>query len=293
MNYFGFVYIWRDKKNKMFYIGSHMGKLDDGYICSSLRMKRAYKKRNGDFKRRILYFLRENDKKILHINEQKWLQMIKPEEIGVKYFNLKRTANGGNLLEGFGEDKINEYKSKLRKSANRSKDHYSARPVYCDGIIYSTITDAKIALGFHPSRRLYSDAYPNFYFLDKGPPTEEAVLAESTRRKQGVENGVKARLKALLNTTKEWRLKKAAKAVATRKIKCPLIGKNISESLKKKPGRKLSIDGVIYEKARIAAEALGVKERCIRSRLRSRNFTSWFYLDDEFKNPNFDPNYPV
>lgn len=34
-NYTGFVYIWRDRKNKMFYIGSHMGKLDDGYIGSN------------------------------------------------------------------------------------------------------------------------------------------------------------------------------------------------------------------------------------------------------------------
>lgn len=31
----GFVYIWFDKKKNMFYIGSHWGHEQDGYICSS------------------------------------------------------------------------------------------------------------------------------------------------------------------------------------------------------------------------------------------------------------------
>ena len=37
----GFIYIWFDTKRKMYYIGCHVGKEDDGYICSS-----KWKKRN-------------------------------------------------------------------------------------------------------------------------------------------------------------------------------------------------------------------------------------------------------
>jgi hypothetical protein len=38
----------------MFYIGSHMGTLEDGYIGSNIRLQRAYNKRPEDFKRKIL-----------------------------------------------------------------------------------------------------------------------------------------------------------------------------------------------------------------------------------------------
>ena len=51
---YGFVYIWRDKKHNRFYIGSHWGTIDDGYVCSSTWMKRSYLRRPGDFKRKII-----------------------------------------------------------------------------------------------------------------------------------------------------------------------------------------------------------------------------------------------
>lgn len=37
----GFVYIWYDRKRKLYYIGSHKGNINDGYICSSNRMRNA------------------------------------------------------------------------------------------------------------------------------------------------------------------------------------------------------------------------------------------------------------
>jgi hypothetical protein len=84
---YGFVYIWYDRTRKMFYIGSHWGREDDGYICSSNRMRDAYRRRPDDFRkrdgtpnRRILmriYTSREN----LLAEEQYWLDMIKDEEL--------------------------------------------------------------------------------------------------------------------------------------------------------------------------------------------------------------------
>lgn len=84
----GFVYIWYDVKRKMFYLGSHWGAEDDGYICSSVRMKRAFKRRPADFKRRILN--RCAERTALLAEEQRWLQMIPDEHLGVKYYNLHR-----------------------------------------------------------------------------------------------------------------------------------------------------------------------------------------------------------
>lgn len=93
-DYFGFIYLWYDQKRKMFYIGSHMGHVDDGYICSSKRMRDVYRHRPETFKRRILYYLRINDRELLLKEENRWLHMIKKEEVNTKYYNARRWANG-------------------------------------------------------------------------------------------------------------------------------------------------------------------------------------------------------
>jgi hypothetical protein len=84
----GFVYIWRDRKHNRYYIGSHWGNPDDGYICSSPWMKQAYTHRPYDFKRRILKIV-STSRKDLFIEESRYLDMIKPEEMKVRYYNLK------------------------------------------------------------------------------------------------------------------------------------------------------------------------------------------------------------
>ncbi len=88
----GFVYIWRDRKHNRYYVGSHWGTIDDGYVCSSTWMRNAYRKRPQDFKRRIL---KSNitDRKLLHLEEERWLQMMKPEELkGSRYYNISASV---------------------------------------------------------------------------------------------------------------------------------------------------------------------------------------------------------
>jgi hypothetical protein len=83
----GFIYIWFDKKKKRYYVGSHWGPEDDGYVCSSTWMLQAYKKRPEDFKRRILERFNEREK--INDIEHRWLQMMKPEELkGERYYNF-------------------------------------------------------------------------------------------------------------------------------------------------------------------------------------------------------------
>lgn len=89
---YGFVYIWYDRKHKRFYIGSHWGTETDNYVCSSLWMKRSQKRRPQDFKRRVLQYV--YDREVITIEEHKWLDLIKDEELGKKYYNLSKHKPG-------------------------------------------------------------------------------------------------------------------------------------------------------------------------------------------------------
>jgi hypothetical protein len=88
MEKYGFVYIWRDRKHKRFYIGSHWGTETDGYICSSRWMRKAYRRRPDDFKRRVVSRI-YSDRVTLFLEEERWIGMIQKEEIGKRYYNLK------------------------------------------------------------------------------------------------------------------------------------------------------------------------------------------------------------
>ena len=82
---YGFVYIWYDKRRKLYYIGSHWGTEDDGYICSSNRMLDAYRIRPQDFKRRIIEVL-YGDRSKLYESENKWLSYA--QKSPDRYYNL-------------------------------------------------------------------------------------------------------------------------------------------------------------------------------------------------------------
>lgn len=90
MQKFGFIYLWYDCKHKKFYVGRHWGTEDDGYICSSKTMREAYRRRPDDFKRRIIS--KVHDKDDLINEEQRWLNMIKPCELIVRYYNKTKRA---------------------------------------------------------------------------------------------------------------------------------------------------------------------------------------------------------
>lgn len=104
MKEYGFIYIWYDTLEKMYYIGSHWGYPDDGYICSSRWMINSYNKRPKDFKRRILKKIYTNRIDLLN-EEQKWLNLINPEKTvlyntneserrtNVKYYNINLKVN--------------------------------------------------------------------------------------------------------------------------------------------------------------------------------------------------------
>jgi hypothetical protein len=108
----GFVYIWYDCKHKRYYLGSHWGIEDDGYICSSTNMRNNYRNRPQDFKRRILTRITTNRIELFK-EEQRWLDMIRSYDLGRKYYNLNSTAKGFGWM---GDEATKQIKEKLSKS---------------------------------------------------------------------------------------------------------------------------------------------------------------------------------
>lgn len=85
---YGFIYLWYDRKHKRYYLGKHwVKKENDNYVCSSRWMNRAYKRRPRDFKKRILEYV--YDRNSLREREYQWGLLIKEEELGKRYYNLR------------------------------------------------------------------------------------------------------------------------------------------------------------------------------------------------------------
>ena len=106
----GFIYIWRDKTRNMYYIGSHLGSPNDGYVSSSNWLTHEIKFRPNDFKRRIIKFLNKDE---LKLEEYRFIKMIKESEYGKKYYNLKCGAPKGNIPANKGKPMSLEQRTKL------------------------------------------------------------------------------------------------------------------------------------------------------------------------------------
>lgn len=113
MKKYGFIYLWFDKKHRKFYVGRHWGDIDDGYICSSNNMRMNYNYRPNDFKRRIVSYIHTNQDDLVK-EEQRWLDMIKKEELGHRYYNITLFSDTPSMN---GRKHSEETKKKMSESA--------------------------------------------------------------------------------------------------------------------------------------------------------------------------------
>lgn len=178
MKKYGFVYLWYDKKRKMYYVGCHWGHIEDGYICSSNRMRDAYKRRPQDFKRRIIKKIYTSRIELLQ-EEFKWLSQISEDELNIKYYNNKKHHCGHWSSDEYKKEKVikklkkiksNETKELLRQKAIKQwknietrKKHsekmieiYKERPDIIENMI-KTKTGKK--LGPYKGKKEYSDGW--------------------------------------------------------------------------------------------------------------------------------------
>lgn len=119
MVYYGYIYIWYDTIKKKFCIGSHYGQVEDDYISSTGHFIKAYRKRPNTFRFRVLEYIFENNKKLIIKTEEKWLQKIKIEELGKKYYNLKNVASGGDIFSNLTEKKKEQFRKKCSESSKK------------------------------------------------------------------------------------------------------------------------------------------------------------------------------
>lgn len=125
---YGFVYIWYDRKHKRYYVGSHWGREDDGYVCSSSWMMQAYRIRPNDFRRKIIARIYTTRTDLL-AEENRWLQMIKQSEMAsfysktderrkhVRYYNM----NNGTWDYWHTDDQKRKEVSKKISAAKKGK----------------------------------------------------------------------------------------------------------------------------------------------------------------------------
>jgi hypothetical protein len=107
----------------MYYIGCHWGYEDDGYICSSNRMRDAYRRRPLDFNRRIITKIYSSRQELLEI-ENKYLSLIKDEELGKKYYNITKYMNGHWTTDTDKRLSIGEKISKANKGKYGDKNNF-------------------------------------------------------------------------------------------------------------------------------------------------------------------------
>ena len=126
---YGFIYVWFDRKNKKFYVGSHWGTKDDGYICSSTNMRNNYRNRPNDFRRRVVKII-ESNRQDLRKEEQRWLDMIKPSEFGFQYYNIN--SKSGEYAWWSNEETVKQVSEKLR---NNPKTKATWKKKFEDGYV--------------------------------------------------------------------------------------------------------------------------------------------------------------
>lgn len=124
----GFIYLWWDTKRNLYYLGSHKGTPDDGYIGSNKRFQSAYKSRPHTFRRKIIETLEFDKHKLLLDREEHWLSLIKDDELHCKkYYNEKKFAGGGNIIETLPEERRNLHREKSLKSVKKYWDNVSQK----------------------------------------------------------------------------------------------------------------------------------------------------------------------
>ncbi len=207
-NYYGFVYEWIDLSNNKTYIGSHYGSVDDGYIGSGKKFLNAYKKRPCFFQRKILSYLKKDNRNELllieqvHLNQIDWLMT----------YNISPTASGGDTISKLNKNELKIYKDKL-KSRNPSRK----------GAINSDAHNQKIR-EYHLNKVVSAETRLKISESKKGK--SRTVFSKETKQK--------------MSESAKNRKGRNKKSITKQK---PLRNKCISESTKKKISE--SLKGII------------------------------------------------
>ena len=220
---YGFVYIWYDRKNKMYYLGCHWGHSDDGYICSSNRMRNAYCRRPNDFKRRIISYNIKNKTDLLN-EEFKWLSLIKDDELGKKYYNLSK--------KHFGHWTDNQDTRSIRQKISEALKNDTHRGSWLIGKKQSD-----------EHRKKHSDSKKGKHLSPNTEFKKGQHLSPNTEFKKGMVSSRKGILSIPLTEKTKQKISEKLKGrkiseETKEKLRWVNIGKKLSEETKKKISEK-------------------------------------------------------
>jgi len=240
MEKYGFVYIWFDRKHKRYYVGCHWGTEDDGYICSSRWMKASYKRRPDDFKRRIIIRIYTN-KKDLFEKEQYYLNMVKKEEIKVRYYNLHTTVARWTT----DENKALTIKEKISKKTKEAMQRPEVKEKYKEGL----------------KTRIYKKS-------DDGARSHREAMIKYWEEKSPVEN------------RQTWLDKDSSELKEVHRNNTKKLWENPEYRNKVIKSKPFIIDEVEYQLLIDAAKVYNVTPRTITCRLNSKTerFKNWKYI---------------
>ncbi len=272
-SYYGFVYLWRDRLRKMSYIGSHMGSLNDTYKGSSARLLRAMKKRPQDFRRKVLWILTIDDRKLLLAEEERWLQMIRPHHLQVRYYNVKRRGTGGFVTEGYTPEQRATYVERLSRS-RRGRLHYAARACHCAGQNYDTLADAKRFLGWDPIRKIKSRKHADFYFIDQGRPAEDEINTNIQTTATNRRHSIDAMRAINIALPVAYHKRRTHNSGLVRR------GAKWRKDISQRKGRKIYANGVTFANLKHASETLNVSPYLIRKRCADDAQLEWHFINE-------------
>lgn len=148
MSYIGFIYKWTNIENNMFYIGSHKGKIDDGYIGSGTLFREAYFNNRDLFNREILeYIFTESD---ILVREQYYIDLYDIKNNKLSY-NLNPKTSGGWEFCHTNEHLVEKRNNSIRQGFYNGRIIYNKgkkiEELYSDDIVYKLKENAKNTIG--------------------------------------------------------------------------------------------------------------------------------------------------
>lgn len=136
-HYNSFIYRWFDRTLKKFYIGSHYGEVNDGYLFGGIDIKKEYKERPDDFEREILSYHLVSEYSEIRKIEKEYLIKYDVENNDM-FYNRTNESYGGyhkksveKRLNDIDENGLNHFQRAAIKmvKTRKEKDSYKSAKV--------------------------------------------------------------------------------------------------------------------------------------------------------------------
>ena len=136
-HYNSFIYRWFDRTLNKFYIGSHYGEVNDGYLFGGIDIKKEYKERPDDFEREILSYHLVSEYSEIRKIEKEYLIKYDVENNDM-FYNRTNESYGGyhkksveNRLNDIDENGLNHFQRAAIKmvKTRKEKDSYKSAKV--------------------------------------------------------------------------------------------------------------------------------------------------------------------